>query len=81
MSEESGKCGYKIFDFSAISNGVRNIGLRFLYPYTRIEVRKRILGGDKDMKGYTVESGYMGYVNGVYMLFASETDYLDYMEK
>ena len=39
------------------------------------------LKGDKDMKGYTVESGYMGYVNGEYMLFASETDYVDYMEK
>ena len=33
------------------------------------------------MKGYTVESGYMGYVNGVYMLFASEKDYVDYMEQ
>ena len=32
------------------------------------------------MKGYTVESGYMGYVNGEYMLFASETDYVDYVE-
>jgi hypothetical protein len=32
------------------------------------------------MKGYTVESGYMGYVNGIYMLFASETDYIDYMQ-
>ena len=31
------------------------------------------------MKGYAVESGYMGYVNGAYMLFASETDYADYM--
>lgn len=31
------------------------------------------------MKGYAVESGYMGYVDGVYMLFASETDYADYM--
>lgn len=35
-------------------------------------------GGDM-MKGYAVESGYMGYVNGTYMLFASETDYADYM--
>lgn len=33
------------------------------------------------MKGYSVESGYMGYVDGEYMLFASETDYADYMEK
>ncbi len=31
------------------------------------------------MKGYTVESGYMGYVDGVYMLFASELDYKDYI--
>lgn len=31
------------------------------------------------MKGYAVESGYMGYVEGKYMLFASEMDYEDYM--
>ena len=39
-----------------------------------------ILKGDGMMKGYTVESGYMGYVNGGYMLFASEMDYEEYME-
>ena len=32
------------------------------------------------MKGYYVESGYMGYVDGRYILFADETDYMDYME-
>ncbi len=32
------------------------------------------------MKGYSVESGYMGFVEGRYMLFASEMDYIDYME-
>ena len=32
------------------------------------------------MKGYTVESGYMGYVDGSYMWFASEMDYEEYME-
>jgi hypothetical protein len=31
------------------------------------------------MKGYTVETGYMGLVDGIYMLFADEGDYLDYM--
>lgn len=31
------------------------------------------------MKGYNVESGYMGFVEGVYILFASESDYLDYL--
>lgn len=31
------------------------------------------------MKGYSTESGYMGYVDGSYMLFASENDYLEYL--
>lgn len=30
------------------------------------------------MKGYIVPSGYMGYVNGKYMLFATELDYIEY---
>jgi hypothetical protein len=29
------------------------------------------------MKGYDVAGGYMGYVNGRYMLFASEEEYYD----
>lgn len=32
------------------------------------------------MKGYFVYNGYMGMVEGRYMLFASEEDYLDYLE-
>ena len=31
------------------------------------------------MKGYNNSYGYMGYVGGLYMLFASEADYVDYM--
>ena len=31
------------------------------------------------MKGYNTSNGYMGLVNGGYMLFASEEDYRDYM--
>ena len=31
------------------------------------------------MKGYFVTAGYMGFVEGEYMLFASEEDYLDYV--
>lgn len=31
------------------------------------------------MKGYSVSEGYMGFVDGVYMLFASENDYWDYV--
>ncbi len=32
------------------------------------------------MKGYAVDSGYMGYVSGRYILFASEGDYLEYLQ-
>ena len=30
------------------------------------------------MKGNVTESGYMGYVEGRYILFASESDYIEY---
>ena len=33
------------------------------------------------MKGYNVPFGYMGLVNGEYMLFASEADYREYMSE
>ncbi len=32
------------------------------------------------MKGYNTQSGYMGLVNGEYMLFATEEDYREYLE-
>ena len=32
------------------------------------------------MKGYTTECGYMGLVDGRYILFASEEDYREYVE-
>lgn len=33
------------------------------------------------MKGYFVPDGYMGYVNGRYILFASESDYYDFVKE
>lgn len=33
------------------------------------------------MKGYSVSEGYMGCVNGRYMLFACEADYFEYMSE
>ena len=30
------------------------------------------------MKGYVTDCGYMGYVDGRYVLFASESDYVEY---
>ena len=47
------------------------------YPFKEQKFDKR--QEDSIMKGYAVESGYMGYVDGVYMLFASEMDYEDYI--
>lgn len=31
------------------------------------------------IKGYLVSVGYMGLVNDIYMLFATESDYLDFI--
>ena len=31
------------------------------------------------MKGYNTDSGYVGLVDGRYMLFASEEDYVEYI--
>ena len=32
------------------------------------------------MKGYIVHNGYMGLIDGSYLLFASESDYREYYE-
>ena len=32
------------------------------------------------MKGYSTAAGFMGFVDGQYVLFASESEYFDYME-
>ena len=32
------------------------------------------------MKGYSTEAGYMGYVDGRYILFSCENDYREYFE-
>ena len=31
------------------------------------------------MKGYYISLGYMGFVNGKYILFATDTDYYEYL--
>lgn len=49
--------------------------------YPQKQGKHRNLKEDKNMKGYYNHSGYMGYVDGGWVLFASESDYLDYMEE
>ena len=43
--------------------------------------RKQKHGRSTDMKGYYNHVGYMGYVEGRWVLFASESDYREYMEE
>lgn len=31
------------------------------------------------MKGYDTDAGYMGFIEGRYMLFSSEAEYYEYM--
>lgn len=33
------------------------------------------------LKGYPTESGYMGYVNGEYILFETEEAYYEYIKE
>lgn len=33
------------------------------------------------VKGYFVADGYMGYVDGSYLLFADESDYKEFLEE
>ena len=33
------------------------------------------------MKGYVTAMGYMGFVEGRYILFCSESDYVDYVRE
>ena len=33
------------------------------------------------MKGYNTDSGYMGYVRGTYILFACESEYIEFMRE
>lgn len=40
--------------------------------------RKYLMAGSFIMKGYNVEAGFMGFVDGDYILFANEADYTDY---
>ena len=63
----------------AAESKVRINGQWKCYPSIRT-VNKNHERKVTDMKGYVTASGYMGYVDGEYILFASEEDYIEYME-
>ena len=47
----------------------------------RYSNQQRTLKGVFFMKGYIVESGYMGYLDGAYLLFADEGDYIEEIDE
>ncbi len=61
--------------FNACIYGGIFIGQLIPYPIHSTK-RKRWIA----MKGYNTADGYMGYVDGEYLLFASETDYREWLE-
>lgn len=52
------------------------VQLSFYNEYNRNSNESEVL----IMKGYIVHNGYMGYIGGAYLLFASESDYREYFE-
>lgn len=54
--------------------------IQHLIPHNRVNSQAD-MKQDKEvriMKGYYTASGYMGYANGTYILFASEDDYREW---
>ena len=56
-------------------------GLTETWHWKQRNVLVEIAERSRGMKGFYVGEGYMGCVNGQYMLFADEADYMDYVEE
>ena len=54
--------------------------LKKCYLLSRTADESRFWTGGNRMKGYNTSEGYMGLVDGRYVLFASEADYREYLE-
>ena len=59
-----------------ILSGAGIAGIALLFPVQTDSIER-----SRTMKGYMTAEGYMGYVGGRYILFVSESEYLDYMEE
>ena len=44
----------------------------------KVNENRSFLKMEVRMKGYLIDAGYMGYVDGEYILFANEDDYREY---
>ena len=72
-----------VYDFLIVSNACSIFqgqpfppGALFLFP---LHANICSVSGGPAMKGYSTASGFMGYVDGRYILFACEEDYLDFI--
>lgn len=62
----------------------RKLQVRFIGHMIRYHIvrnKEQTKKGGIFMKGYFVADGYMGYVDGRYMLFADEDDYREYISE
>ena len=66
-------------DFSNAENGT--IGSSEQGVQKQIKGKQGLTHKEVLMKGYNVESGYMGWLNGEYVLFSCEADYREAMEE
>ena len=81
MTEETLTAVGVFFFFKVSLKGVFFVGCRdfcTVICYKMITSKKS--KEDWQMKGYNTSNGYMGYVEGKYILFASEQEYFEFME-
>ena len=68
----------------AIKAAIEPVGCRdfctAIYCKMITSKKKKKSKEDWQMKGYNTSNGYMGYVEGKYILFASEQEYFEFME-
>ena len=70
------KANYYALFIAITKNMSAKSALKLLGIYPEKQRRKAKMN---KMKGYTVPNGYMGYVNGKYMLFETEKAYHEYL--
>ena len=66
---------------SGAENPEQSSHMSYHTPYPGRKCKKRVETHRKEprMKGYNTPNGYMGFVDGRYLLFCTEGDYLDYV--
>ena len=83
---DPGSLAIKAFENSikAIKGAIEPVGCRdfctAIYCKMITSKKKKKSKEDWQMKGYDTSNGYMGYVEGKYILFASEREYFEFME-